>query len=278
MPSLFQKKTKEIKRSFSGDPDEFRLTLVEHLEELRDRVVRSVVVLCVGWLIGWIYFRPVYAALQAIVGASIRAEVKHGQEYREVFHSTTGMFFLKLKLSFLLGIILVFPYIVLQIWGFVAPALKEREQLPFKRLGPLSLVLFLMGAGFAWLVTPSALRWFASYLEEFQGADLFQEAGAMTLFIIKMLLAFGIAFQLPLIVYGLGMAGLLSAETLMKNWRQAATAIFVVAMIVTPSQDPVTMLMMAIPLCILFIMSVYAVKWVQGKKKADQEPTMHPLE
>ena len=74
------------------------------------------------------------------------------------------------------------------------------------------------------------------------------------------------AFQLPLIVYGIGMAGLLSADTLLKYWRHGATAIFVISMIVTPSQDPISMLMMAIPLTILFVASVYAVKFMERKK------------
>ena len=74
------------------------------------------------------------------------------------------------------------------------------------------------------------------------------------------------AFQLPLIVYGLGIAGLLSADTLLKYWRHGASAIFVISMIITPSQDPISMLMMAVPLTMLFIASIYAVKFVQRKK------------
>jgi sec-independent protein translocase protein TatC len=80
-----------------------------------------------------------------------------------------------------------------------------------------------------------------------------------------MLLAFGFAFQLPLFVYILGVLNLLKAETLLKYWRHSATAIFVISMVVTPSQDPLSMLMMAIPLTLLFIISVYAVKFTQRK-------------
>ena len=161
-----------------------------------------------------------------------------------------------------------FPYLVLQIWGFVAPALKPNEQKPFKKLAPVPApCFFVMGAGFAWLIMPSALRWFVSYVGEFPGTALFQQAGTMVFFVLKLLcFAFGVAFQLPLIVYGMGLAGILEAETLIKYWRQSAITIFVVAMIVTPSQDPATMLAMAIPLCLLFMGSVYAVKIVQGKK------------
>jgi sec-independent protein translocase protein TatC len=121
---------------------------------------------------------------------------------------------------------------------------------------------------------PSALSWFASYIEEFQGTSLFQEAGTMSFFVLKMMLAFGIAFQLPLVVYILGALDLLSAETLMRHWRQAAVGIFILSAVITPSQDPLTMSMMALPLVLLFMISAYAVKIAQGKKRRAEELTV----
>jgi len=267
MPVLLpNRKNRPDRPLYSGDPDEYRLTLVEHLEELRDRIIRCLWAISIGWTIGWFVFAPVYAYLDSKVTEAIRASLGPGHEYRNIFDNATEPFFLKFKLSFLIGLILVFPYITLQLWAFVAPALKPNEQKPFKRLAPASAILFVLGVGFAWGITPSALRWFGSYINEFAGTDLYQHAGSMVFFVLKLLAAFGFAFQLPLVVYGLGLAGLLSAETLLKYWRQSTISIFVVAMIVTPSQDPVTMLAMAIPLCLLFLASVYAVKFIQRKR------------
>jgi sec-independent protein translocase protein TatC len=131
-------------------------------------------------------------------------------------------------------------------------------------------VLFVIGASFCWFVIPSAYAWFASYMDSFPGADLMQEAGTMAMFTLKCILAFGIGFQLPLVVYVLGALNLLSAETLMKYWRHGAVAIFFLAGAITPSNDPATMLMMAIPLTVLFMVSAYAVKYTQrNKKKSD---------
>jgi len=258
------------RRKFTGNPDDFRLSLVEHLEELRTRVLRSLGVLGVGWALGWWFFEPIFEFLNRMVERSITSVVPKGL-YIEKFDNLTGPFFLQLHLSFLIGVGLAFPYIVLQIWGFVAPALKPEEQRPIKQLAPVSAILFFMGVGFCWAVMPSALQWFASYLLNFNGIALMQTAGTMVFFILKMLLAFGVSFQLPLIVYMLGILNLLKAETLLKYWRHATTVIFIIAMIATPSQDPLTMLMMAIPLCILFIISVYAVRFTQRRKAAATE-------
>ncbi len=267
MPTLFKGPNKETRRQFSGDPEDFRLSLVEHLEELRDRIIRSLVIITVCWVIGWFLVKPTYGYLNDMAVTAIKHVIPKNVEYREVFSHAPQAFLLKFKLSFMIGVIFAFPFLVLQLWGFIMPALKAKEQAPLKRLAPFSLILFAMGVGFAWAVVPSAMTWFATYIEEFPGTSLYQEPGSMVFFILKMLAAFGIAFQLPLIVYMLGELELLSAETLLKYWRQAATAIFVIAMIVTPSQDPMTMLMMAIPLVILFMASVYIVKFTQGRRK-----------
>ncbi len=267
MPTLWKGPKKPERRQFTGDPEDFRLSLVEHLEELRDRIIRSIYIICTTWTIGWFLEKPLYKNLNDMAVGAIKPILPKGADYKEVFNHAPEAFLLKLKLSFMIGIILAFPFLVLQLWGFIMPALKPKEQAPLKKLAPFSFVLFFIGVGFAWAILPSAMRWFASYIEEFPGTSLYQEAGSMVFFILKMLAAFGIAFQLPLIVYMLGALELLTAETLLKYWRQSATAIFVIAMIVTPSQDPMTMLMMAIPLVILFMISVYVVKFTQSRKR-----------
>src|SRR5262249_4296740 len=134
--------------------------------------------------------------------------------YQDVFSNVTEAFMLKLKLSFMVGLIIVLPFALLQIWGFVSPALKPNEKKPFKVLAPISVLLFATGVGFGWWVTPNALRWFTSYVEEFPGTALYQQPGLLIFFVMKMLLAFGLSFELPLIVYALGALGLLQAQTL----------------------------------------------------------------
>ena len=145
------------------------------------------------------------------------------------------------------------------------------ERKPFLRLAPFSAFFFASGVAFCWVILPAALGWFTEYLKNFQGAELIQDPAILIFFCVKLLLAFGIGFQLPLVVWVLGALNLLSAETLLKYWRQSATAIFIFAAIVTPSNDAFSMLMMAIPLTLLFIISVYVVKFTQRKQQAERE-------
>ncbi len=255
------------------DPEEFRATLVEHLDELRVRVVRIVALLMVGWVVGWFVQPPAYEYLNKLVTAQVtRPRPGHLPfQYVEAFGNATDAFMLKFKLSFLLGLILVLPFCVVQLWGFVKPGLKPAERKPVGRLAPFSVLLFFMGAGFCFLIIPSAIAWFTSYMEEFPGTALFQEPGKMVFFVLKMELAFGLAFQLPLVVFLLGSVGILTPETLLQYWRQSAVSIFILSMIVTPSNDAFSMLMMAIPLCFLFMISVFLVKWTTKKRKAKEE-------
>ena len=159
------------------------------------------------------------------------------------------------------------PFTAWHIWGFAAPGLKESEKKPLRGVVPFSVALFFLGVFFCWLVLPSAFQWFASFLDRFPNASLYQSPAEMVSFSLKMMAAFGICFQLPLIVYALGRLGVLTPETMMQYWRQATVFIFFAAAAITPSNDPISMLMMAIPLCILFIISVYAVKLTARKDK-----------
>lgn len=258
---------KRARQGLPDDPEDFKATLGEHLEELRTRIIRVITFLVVAWVAGW-YLQPyVYDFIQATINKEIRGNASF---VTEVLHNAADAFLLKLRLSFMIALTFSVPFAILQLWGFIKPGLKPAERKVVTSVAPWTAVLFLMGAGFCWLVLPQAIHWFLTYFSDFPGVKLYQEAGTMAFFALKMVLAFGIAFQLPLIVYILGRIGILSPDTLLKYWRHATTTIFVVAMIITPSNDPGSMLMMAIPLTVLFMISVYLVKWTV-KPRAQEE-------
>ena len=247
-------------RNSSDESEELRATLVEHLDELRTRIIRCVFLICGGWVVGWYIQPPIYEGLNQMFRRSMRMAGLPPELYKEVFHSVTDMFMLKLRFSFALGLIMTLPFVVIQIWGFIAPGLKTNEQKPLRKAAPFSVLLFALGCFFCWLIIPSAFSWFASYLTEFPGTALFQEPGTMTFFVIKMMAAFGVGFQLPLVVYSLVKIGIVGPETLMSYWRQATVVIFITSAVLTPSNDAFSMLMMAIPLSILFLLTVWVVK------------------
>ena len=243
------------------------MSLIEHLEEFRKRVIRSVLILGVAWTAAWFVHDPLYAWLNNYAVS----QMPKGIEFKEVFHSVVDPFMLKLKVSFYFGLVVALPFIVLQMWAFVSPGLKPRERKPFKIIGPLSVFLFALGCFFCWLIIPTTIQWFATIaLQSYKGIPIYQEPGRLVFFIINMLLAFGLGFQLPLIVYFIAKVGILPVESLNQYWRHAVVIIFFTAAILTPSNDPISMLMMAIPLCILFVISVLAVKWTTKPLPAEE--------
>jgi sec-independent protein translocase protein TatC len=258
------------------NPEEFRLSLVGHLEELRKRLIWSLQIVAIVWCVSWFFEKNIRLFMTNRANASLVNNKTF--VYEEVIRNAPDAFMIKMKISFMVALIIAFPFIVMQVWAFIAPGLKPNEQKPFQRLAPFSLLLFLVGAGFGWLIIPAAYQWFGTYMQDFPNNKLQQEAGAMALFSLKSLLAFGIGFQLPLVVYVLGALNLLSAKTLMKYWRHAAVAIFFISGAITPSNDPISMLMMAIPLTLLFMISAWAVKKTQAKKQATEYLWAEPEE
>ena len=243
-------------------PRHFFATLGEHFDELRQRLVRIALILMVGWGIGWFLQPSIYQMLSRMTHELIAKNF----EYREVFRNVTDPFMLKLRLSFLAGLVITLPLCLVQIWGFVAPGLKGREKKLFKIIAPVSIFLFVLGTWLCWMILPSVFRWFVSYLSEFPRTAVYQEPGTLIFFTLKMMLAFGIGFQLPIIVFFTAKLGLVQSETFLKYWRHIIVGIFFLSMVVVPSADPMSLLMLALPLSILFFLSVLAVRFTMPKK------------
>jgi len=229
-------------------------------------------VLVAGMTLGWFLQPWVYQTLSQVARELIPKDV----EYKEVFRNVTDAFMLKMRLAFYIGIFITLPLTVLQLWGFIAPGLKESERRPLKIVAPLSLFLFALGTWFCWLILPSAFAWFLSYLPEFKDTAVYQEPGTLIFFIVKMLLSFGVGFQLPLVVFFLAKVGIITDESLKQSWRQYTVGIFTGAAILTPSNDLFSMMMMAVPLTLLFFLSILAIKITS--KSRDRDPALDELD
>lgn len=262
-------------RNSSDDPEEFRATLGEHLDELRSRIIKIVLGLCVFSVLGWFVAIPVFEFMQK----NAERNIPKWLEYKEVFHSFTGPFMLQLRMSVAIGIAATIPFAIYQLWLFVKPGLKPNEKRPVRYLFPISLGLFLLGALIGWVMIPPTVGWFSSFFREFKGSVLYQEQGTMVFLLVKLLLAFGIGFQLPIVTFTLTKIGLIPVESLARSWKHATVAIFILSMFLSPSGDPFTMLAMAGPLTILFFGSIAAVKLTdKGKGRENEDHELNNLD
>lgn len=259
---------------YSDDPELNRATLIEHIEELRGRIMRVVLYLALGTCIGWFFAIPLYDLLTQFIKPLIPKTI----DYREPFSNITQPFMLHLRLAFAIGVTLTLPLTLFELWGFVAPGLKPNERKPFKRVVPASFILFGLGIFVCWITLPAAMSWFLSYVDEFPGKQIYQEPGTLVFFVIKMLLAFGIGFQLPIIVFFLAKIGIISSTAISKYWRHAVVAVFVLSGALTPSNDIFSMLMMAVPLTILFMGSLAAVKLTNRNKSIEGHDELNDLD
>lgn len=223
------------------------MTLVGHLSELRTRLIRCVLAVVIGALLVYIFFQPIFDFL---AGPYCDLKVSRGE--RCEFLTTTPLenFSVVLSLSGYGGLILALPVILYQLGKFVLPGLYPNERKVLMPFFVVSVVLLALGMVGGYLLMPKTL----SVLTNF-GSDNFTELfspRAYSGFFIKMLLAFGVAAELPLVLVFLQLVGVVSTATLRKNRRIAIVAVAILSAIVTPTGDPFTLAVLAIPMYLFY--------------------------
>jgi sec-independent protein translocase protein TatC len=237
------------------------MELVEHLAELRTRIFRMLLYVIAGGFVGWFLFGHIFALilypikpiLEKIDGSAIR------------YNSIQDAFLLQLQTSFIVGLIVAMPLIINEAWGFVRPALTPEERKPVRFLAPLSVLLFLAGVVTAYAAAPTAYNWMASYIANIPDALLFQDAKSYLLLTTKIMLAFGLAFELPVVLLFLARIGILTGHIMTTYWRHAVVLIAVLAAVFAPSNEPITMLLMAIPMVALYLASIAMVRSMEPR-------------
>jgi sec-independent protein translocase protein TatC len=242
------------------DTEDRQAELIEHLAELRTRVFRSAAYVAVGTAISWFFYQRIFLLLTAPVTVVLR-DAKMNTRFQML--SLTEPFMLQLQVCVVAGLILAAPLVTMEAWGFISPALSKAEKRPIKWVAPMSIVLFLMGVRLCYYIMPVAVRWFVSYSPP--NSDLRPVITPTLLFLVKMMLAFGLAFELPIVLMFLGKLGIINSRMMKIYWRQAVIITAIVAAIVTPSNDAFSMLMLAIPMCILYLLSIFLVKIIEPK-------------
>lgn len=238
------------------DPAGPPLTFFDHLEELRRRLLISVAAVAAGTLAGYFFSDR---ALRHFL-RPIRDQI--GQAY---FFSPAEALVVKLKVAMLLGVLLAAPVLFWQFWFFVSPALFHKERKIFLALVTVTAALFISGALFCFYgVLPTALRFLVGLR-----SDVLVPMISITeyvSFLTGMSLAFGVAFNLPVVILGLVKAGVLNSTLLRHYQRHAIVLIFIAAAILTPGPDIASQFMLAVPLFILFEGSVVLAGFIEGKK------------
>ena len=231
-----------------------------HIAELRSRLIKIVISYGVAFLIVFTNWQIVYEWMKKPLESVFHRAM--------IFTSLSEPFITALKISLYAGFVLALPFIMWQVWKFIAPALYENEKkmaIPFVFW---TTVMFLVGVSFAYYVV---FPFGANVLINFGGAN-FEAMLKMSEYIgffAKFMFGFGIAFELPVFSYALAKLGLITDKTLMDGFRYAIVIIFIVAAILTPP-DPATQFLMAIPLIILYGVSILIVRMVNPYKKEEE--------
>lgn len=228
-----------------------RMPLIDHLRELRKRIILMALGLVVGAVAGWLLYDPLLEALQQPL---IEAEELRGNEMTLNFAGPMAALDLKIKSSLFLAVFLTAPWWLYQLWAFVTPGLTSKERRYAYLFVAAALPLFLGGAFMAWLVFPHAIQILSGFLPA--EATGFTNAQEYLSLVMRLLIAFGLAFLSPVVLTGLNLAGILPADAMAKGWRWAVLVAFTFAAIITPTPDPWTMILVALPICLLYFVAL----------------------
>jgi len=231
--------------------DRSTMPLLEHLRELRKRVIRSALFIVIFSVVGWIQYNNIITTLSRPV-CDLRAAQESGSESCGALYisGVLGPLNLQLKVSFLTGIILSAPFWLYQIWAFIAPALHRKE----KRNSILFIIaatpFFAIGATLAFIVLPLAIEVLFGFTPESLN-NLIRFDDYLD-FVLRLILIFGIAFELPVFLVSLNLIGVLSGKSILRPWRFAIFAITFFVAAFSPTADPLSMAALAVPLVIFY--------------------------
>ncbi len=232
------------------------MTLVEHLAELRSRLLRALVALAVGTVIGYVLFPHVLQILLQPYCAVSGQILSATGECRLIALRPLEPFSVRVKTSFVIGLIVGGPVIVYQLWRFITPGLNPKERrysLPFVLLSQL---MFCLGVVFSYLVIPQGLRILLSMGGP--GIEALLSADEYLSFFLTMSVAFGLVFELPLVLIFLALVGVVRAASLRRARPYAVVIMFIAAAFITPTTDAVTLLLLALPMVAFYELSVGA--------------------
>src|SRR3954465_4342633 len=243
--------------------DDGRMALVDHLRELRARLLRAVLVLTLGLILALFFYNELFDLIYHPYQIA-QEQLKGKVSTTATINGAGGPLMLQLKLCGLAAVVLTSPYWLYQIWAFIMPGLHPHERRWTRLFAAVAGPLFLVGVAVGYYVLPKGLQ----VLIGFTPVDLTNlvEFGEYFSFMTRMLLVFGVAFEIPLFVVLLNLAGIISGKALATHRPWIVVGTFVFAAVATPSTDPFSMLMLALPMTLLFLVSEVIARLVDKRR------------
>ena len=236
-----------------------RMSFLDHLDELRRRLVTAVTAIFVGFLVAFAFINPIFEFIMR----PLQEILPEGGEL--VYTEPTEAFFLYIKIAALVGLILAIPVVLLQLWRFVAPGLYGHEKkfaIPFVALASL---FFVGGCLFShYLLFPVAWQFLGGFSTDYM-TFMPRIQPAFSLY-VRLMLACGVVFQMPTLVFFLARVGAVTASFLTRNTKYAILIIFIIAAVRTPTGDPVTLMLMAGPMMVLYALSIF-IAWAVAPRR-----------
>jgi sec-independent protein translocase protein TatC len=255
------------KSKAARDP-EGRMTLVEHLRELRNRIFWSFVVIFLGSIVGWVFYDQIFTFIaKPLVDA---ADQLAAEGHKRPILSLTGVadaFNLKLQVSLAAGIILTSPIWIYQLLRFITPGLHKNERRWAAVFGGAAVPLFLAGVAVAYIALPHVLGAFLGFTPS--QANNIIDVESYVGFLLQVSISFGLGFLAPVVVVALNAIGVLSAQRFASWWRWVLFFILVFAAVATPTPDPFNMLLFALPLLVLMLVA-FAICWLNDRRRASR--------
>ncbi len=241
-------------------PDE--MTFLEHLEDLRKRIFYSAVAIFVAVIPCWIFSKDVFTILSKPVTKYLPEGIKMA------YTSLTAPFMLYLKVSFLTAVFVTAPFLFLQLWYFVAPGLYQKEKkyvIPFVLF---TTIFFTLGGLFGYLIVfPWACRFFLTLGSDFSPV---LTVDTYFSFALRVLLGIALVFETPTLIFFLSKLGLVTSRWMVRNFKYAVLAVFVIAAVITPTPDMVTQSIVAVPMLALYGLGI-AIAFLFGKERTTRK-------
>jgi sec-independent protein translocase protein TatC len=243
------------------------MSFFEHLEELRWRVIKAIIGIAVGMIVCWVFIDWIMEAalLKPVIEVNAKLPPGHAPFHLQNL-KPFGQLFLYMQVAIIGGALVSLPNLLYQLWAFIAPGLLPRERKYIKAIVFFSTFCFLAGVAFAYFVMiPAALGFFATF-----GTAAIENNIAINEymnFIISLMLSAGVVFELPMVSWFLSKLGILTPKFMRKYRRHAIVVIFILAAVLTPGTDPVSQVLLAVPLMGLYEVSILVSAWASRKRE-----------